>query len=64
MKAQRSTSTDHTSQHNCAISVVDVFLDLKMKPDFSTVCLKTRLTPTAANFEKHKNEGLLGIKIY
>ena len=63
MKAQKSTSTDHTSKHNCAISVVDVFLDLKMKPDFSIVCLKTRLTPTVANFERNKNESLLGIKI-
>ena len=63
MKAQRSTSSDHTSLHNCAISLIDVFLDLKMKPDFSTVCLKTRLTSTAANFEKNKNEGLLRIKI-
>ena len=52
MKTQRSTCTDRTSQHNSVISVADVFLDLMMKPDFSFVCLKTRLTPTAASFEK------------
>ena len=33
MKAQKSTVADPTSQHNCVISVADVFLNLKMKPD-------------------------------
>ena len=62
MKDQRSTSTDSTSQHNCVISVADDFLNLKMKPDFSIVCLKMKPTPTTVSFEKNKTECLIRIK--